>query len=864
MFVVRSLRRAPRRRRALLAGCLLLAAANTDATAQQVRYDRVNRQEPAESALATPTSRFPAGWLHRLLLGDHHRDLWSLPVRAPVLDLQNFAGGLTFERLGGGGQTQSMRFRGRDGREYAFRSIDKDAARTLDPELRRSIAATVLQDQVSGLLPMSALVVAPLLDAAGVLHAEPQLVVMPDDPRLGEHRAVFAGMLGFIEERPNEGPDGEPGFAGATAVVGSEEFFDKLEDDPRNRLDVRAFIRARLLDAFVGDWDRHPDQWRWAGFNEGDSVRWEPVPRDRDWALARLDGVLVWAAGFAFPNYVGFSGEYPSAFRQTWAGRALDRRLLVAAPESLWIQEATRLTQRLTDSVLHHAVRQLPPAYYDRLGATLTAQLAARRDGLVDFARDFYRLLAGWADVHTTDAAEHAVLERRDDGTVRVRVEAPGRTVFDRTFHPDETREVRLWLQGGPDRAEVTGASDDRIVLRVLGGGNADTLIDRTRGDGVRFYDDRGDNSFVPGERTTVDRSSWAPRLAGGSDTQQAPARDWGAFWLPYPILSVDPDRGVVAGMGAIRYGYGFRHYPWKTRLAISLGFGSAAMRPEIAVSYDAPAGPARMRLHGRYSGIERDNFFGFGNETPHDQDRDFYRTNRQYLALEAHAGARGGHVEAFAGPAFLAVRHRESATILDTLALYGEGEFEQAGVTAALAFDTRRTRPVASRGVNLRLDARFFPALLDVESPFGSVRAEGTVLLGADTTAASVVLALRAGGMKVWGRAPFHEVAYVGGPGTIRGLASERFAGHAAAFANAELRFPLLTHYLLLPGHIGAFALADVGRVFAHGDDSGRWHPAYGGGLWISALAPSNVLSLSFARSREQLGVNFRAGFMF
>jgi hypothetical protein len=59
----------------------------------------------------------------------------------------------------------------------------------------------IVQDLTSTVHPGGALVVAPLLEAAGVLHATPQLAVMPDDPRLGEFRSSFAGMLGLLEER---------------------------------------------------------------------------------------------------------------------------------------------------------------------------------------------------------------------------------------------------------------------------------------------------------------------------------------------------------------------------------------------------------------------------------------------------------------------------------------------------------------------------------------------------------------------------------------------------------------------------------------------------------------------------------------
>jgi hypothetical protein len=53
--------------------------------------------------------------------------------------------------------------------------------------------------------------------------------------------------------------------------------------------------------------------------------------------------------------------------------------------------------------------------------------------------------------------------------------------------------------------------------------------------------------------------------------------------------------------------------------------------------------------------------------------------------------------------------------------------------------------------------------------------------------------------------------------------------------YHNAELRFKLFdfTSYLF-PGRIGLIAFNDVGRVWAEGEESKKWHDGYGGGLYI------------------------------
>src|SRR5207249_10658947 len=116
-------------------------------------------------------------------------------------------------------QTKSLRLHAADGRVYVFRSVDKDVAAAMPPELRATFVQQILQDQVSASHPAGALVVGPLLSAVGVSHAEPALFVMPDEARLDSFPEIKR-MLGQVEERPTVVPEADVGVAGAATVVG--------------------------------------------------------------------------------------------------------------------------------------------------------------------------------------------------------------------------------------------------------------------------------------------------------------------------------------------------------------------------------------------------------------------------------------------------------------------------------------------------------------------------------------------------------------------------------------------------------------------------------------------------------------------
>src|SRR5207248_916193 len=170
----------------------------------------------------------------------------------------------------------------------------------------------------------------------------------------------------------------EVAFAGAVELAGTKKLFEHLEHSARNRVDSRAFLAARLMDVFIGDWDRHQDQWRWARFDSGEVHWWRPIPRDRDQAFARLDGVLIWLTGYYWPQVIGFGDDYPSIWRLTLTGQVADRRLLVDLEKPVWDSVAKALQARLTDSVIDAAVRRLPPEYFRPNGPALTRALRRR------------------------------------------------------------------------------------------------------------------------------------------------------------------------------------------------------------------------------------------------------------------------------------------------------------------------------------------------------------------------------------------------------------------------------------------------------------------------------------------------------
>lgn len=823
----------------------------------------LSAQERAPSTVTVAAgARYAAGGLHRLLFGTDYRALWTTAVRVPVLDLRTFGGGLTPTTVGGGFQTKSIRFRGADGYQYGFRSVDKDPA-VLPPEFEGTFVEDLVADQTSSQHPFAVSVTPALLHAAGILHTEPQLVVLPDDPLLGEHRERFANTLGYIERRAIVEPGGHA-FADALEILDWDEFYDLTARGPDNLVDAGILLRARLFDLWIGDWDRHPRQWTYARFSTAPPHRWVPIPEDRDQAFARFDGLMLGTARLSAPFLLNFGSAFGSPVGVAWNGRELDRRFLTYLPDAAWDSVAADLVSRMTDDVIDDAVGRLPPEIHAADGARLAGILKARRDGLPAFMRRVRATMLANAELHATDAPEAVTVTHLPDGAVQVTladIRGSGLPYVERRFDPAITREVRLYTHGGRDRITVRGEAR-RITVRVVTGGEA-LVVDSTSGRALQVYAEPTDRVEGPG----------GPKVDRRDDVGPPPEfpyrynRDWGSMWQPTGWLAYGPDVGAFVGPGAQLTSYGFRKYPWavRSRLRAGWAFGAQTGRADLDIEGYGENSRLRWVLYARASGIEVVRYNGPGNEAALTESEEFYRVRQQqYLFIPALVVPVGRRFELGVGPSAEYIKTRDDdGRIVDVTKPYGTGDWGQVAGRARLEWDSRDSERYPTRGIVARVDGAIVPPWLDVDSTYGWV--DGSV---AGYVSAGIplhpTLALRIGGRKLWGPYPFFASAFLGDAASARLGRQHRYAGDASAYGNAELRLRLTRFFFILPGELGIFGLADAGRVFVSGETSDTWHTSFGGGVWVSLLQTSTVLSAAIARSQERTGLYFGTGMAF
>ena len=820
----------------------------------------------AESRIVTAGEKLKASSLHKAFLGKDYRDLWVTPIEVDVLDLREFSGGLVPVRPVGAAHNQSLILKGTDGREYLFRGMNRDRSSALPVGFKGALEGRFNLDQNSAAFPAAPVIVGRLAQTAGLLHPGPRLVVLPEDNSLGEFREAYGGVLGTIEEYPAAGTGLPENRYGAEEIIGHVDMWSRILEGPAHRIDALSFLRARLFDILIGDWDRRRSQWRWARLPGGSN--WQPIPENRDQAFSSYEGFLLFWARYRHPQLVTFSGGISNLEGLTLKGRDMDRWILSELDLPDWMNVVSEIQKRLNDTVIDVAVRLMPEEYFPLIGERLALVLKKRRDVLRDVAYKYYMLLAGEVDIHATDSQEVAQIHHSRGGSVEVNLYSTlggridERPFFSREFRPLETKEIRIYLHAGDDRVDSTGTPGGEIKIRIIGGEGEDRVDDSQSG-GVFFYDS-GANTFLQGEDSRWDSRPYTrPRESG--EMPWVPPRDWGRRTTITPILELNSDIGLFLGGRLVSRGYGFRRYPFADSHSLFVGISSMTGGYEVDYRgiFHRLNSPVYTTLSAYATGIEFLHFHGYGNEIPSDKPDEFYRVRQNLMGFSyTFRFPLFPRIDLFFGPD---IKHSQTVRDTDSFLVrakpYGSTDLGAIGLKFSVLGDLNEIIQSSRFVTTLSLQGYFYPKLWNVKSLFGGL--EGVVRMSIPLTD-RLTAATRLGGKVIFGRYPYHEAATIGGTATVRGLPLHRYYGDSSLYGNLELRLKLGKGLLFLPGEYGIFVLGDVGRVFLEGEVSRRWHSAFGGGIFFSLIDLASVFSLTVAHSEGRTAVYFGSGYSF
>jgi hypothetical protein len=827
-----------------------------------------------DSVMVVADSDFQAGHLKRRLLGTNYRKEWSVPMKVRVFDMT----GWTPVERGGGLQTRSLRIVGASGTSYVLRGVKKyvtDAALPVSLQ-GDAFVRDVVTDGVSASYPYACLSVPPLADAMHVPHASPKLVYVPDDPRLGRFREDYGNLFAFLEEH-------EPGNGKKTYNMFDIEILLRKDND--NIIDQQAALRARLLDMFVMDFDRHEDQWRWEENDNGKTKFFSPVPRDRDQVFFINQGMIPYIAGSAWasPQLQGFRPKARNINTFNHNARNFDRNYLNELTEKDW-RAATEVTlTTMTDSLIEAAVKLQPAGIHSYAMNSIIAKLKLRRHYFMEEMMEYYRFLSGRVSVYGSDKQELFDVERKGTDSVIVNVYkitkdgGVGRKMYERTFLSGVTKEIRLYGLGGDDQFHVHGKGGGGIVVRIIGGAGNDTYRNEAKAPAVktRIYDLSTEKNVFAGEGKHLDFLSKDPAV-------NAVDKLGFKYNILAPLLDVsyNPDDGVYLGLQFRYTVQGFHKDPYKQLQTLSVEHSLATKAYAFKYSFEAihAIGKLDLLAHADVRAPSNTvNFFGFGNETvfnKHEKNGTrFYRARFDSYDFDLQLRKRFGTLFLLAaGPAFEYYSldsannfdrfvNQTNVNGLDRTTLFQDKAY--AGGRATMIVDSRNDKIQPSRGILWETHFGSYGGLNSVSREYSRLNT-GLAVYTSFNTRATVVIANRVGWGKTFGRYDFYNAQFLGVTENLRGYHKYRFAGDEAVYHNIDLRIKLAQfNTYLFPGSFGLLLFNDVGRVWQHGEYSDQWHDGYGGGFWISPLQRL-VFSASYGQGTDGGVALIKLGFQF
>ena len=839
------------------------------ATSDQNIKPEITRKEETTHAVAGLEYR--SNKFKELWLGKHYRDSWTIPVSVPYLNMDTTHGGLLVKSKGGGRQTTSLKISGGDGAEYVFRSVNKDPSKALDHELRGTIVAHVLKDQTTTQQPYGALAVSKLLDNTGILHARPNLYVLPDHERLGLFREEYKNLFGMLEERPTDKLPNNKIFGGATHIEKSYKMISKLYRDPDNRVQKKEFVRARMFDLWVGDWSKHEDNWKWAGYKTKNGEIFRPIPRDRDHAFSQWDGIIPWLGDreWAMPNGEHFDKEIKGLRSLMWQARHLDRFLANETTKEEWIKAAKEIQSSFTSSDIEKAIKQMPPEVYALDGKEIEDKLKARIEDLPIYAAQYYSMLAKQVEVVGTHKKEFFLIDRKNDGSTHVSVyglkgnlqrpDSSGLHYY-RKFFPHQTREIQLYGLSGDDVFKVVGKGQRSILTRIIPGPGDDVINDSSmisrRGKSTLIYDNEGS--------TVVQSLSEAKRVIAKDD--QFYQYNRAAFkyntYLPLALFTYNPFTGVAIHGGATFTRHRFGKPDFRSQHRVR---GAVSTEGNYELSYSNQF----RYLIGKWDGVSSamvskpltfNYFFGVGNNTIKDaeRDKDYYRSayRRVYVS--------GGLLRSFwkrSSVSFISSFEqdegieRDNSYLEDNPDILGTEKLNLFFLNALVDLDFRDRNVLPERGFRLLIteaighvskvdDNIVNMAEIEIENYLSTISKK------------PITLGLRVGGGISEGDLPYYKLLSLGQFNNLQGFRRNRFSGQSRAYINSELRWQFSeTQNTFIPLKMGIRAFFDTGRVWADSDDSTAdlWHYGYGGGFYIAPFREQFAFNVILSSSEEE-----------
>jgi len=814
---------------------LLLASYTLSLSAQQLNQDSIPVKPGTTVKRAIYSEKMKMhGDFYNELWGMHYRPLYYEPVSVKAASLESLFGGLSIER-----QIPKMHglvLNNEDNKLYFLRPLG-GASGFMESGFFRHIyhpedfKDTYLGDFVSEAYtiahPYTFIASGQMADKLGLLSFNPRVVYISqtsESDTIADGSSLKNKMVAIAEI---------PDINKYEYVSSTAQLVDTLHINHAYTVNQEKYIRTRLFDILIGDWNKIPESWNWLGVRHNDTIVYEPVVVDRNYGFTKVDGKffkpLLKMLGVSF--ITSYEPKIKNVRKMNELGYALDIALTHSTNEELWISEAKYIQGVLSDGVIDEAFSRLPSEMQGAHIDQIKNNLKERRNSLVGTAQEYYRILQKTPVITGTDSTDRFVIEDDENQDLRIKLydQDANNLLWDKKFSSRNTKEIWIYSFGGNDTFEINKQYNP-IRLMVIGG--------------------KGENNYLVqhSKKTSIyESASQKERLKSVDNIKKIyPEEEKETFeynyenlrhteWSFTPIGIYDSDLGLNIGTSVAYTIYGFGRRPYSSRHQFSFDYVNGFTYQGIFPGYDS-----KRSFHlSAYVGSPAyfSNFFGFGNSTSgyKDESKKYNRVNINKYAIS---------------PAFYYnIDDSQEFNVTSSLELIKVGNPKGRDRFINTVYDDDNSifdaNYYADLSATYKLDKKtpHFISKYKIEASAGwniNIAHPGTnfpylaASVGADfkiidrLTFATLVK----GKTLLTDKYEFFQSATT----ELRGFRDNRFIGKSSFYQYSDIRWDMgRLDNPFTPLLYGVFVGIDYGRVWYPGEDSDKWHTSYGGGFWLT-----------------------------
>lgn len=780
--------------------------------------------------------------LNSFLFGGLNRELYTKEIEVPQLNLHTKKGGLKPLRLGGGQQTNSMRLEDREGKVYVARSLKKVPEKSLPAGLDIEAVEKTVDYYFMGADPLAFLTTTTFDKAANVYHITPELVYLPKQPGLSIFNEQIGNELVLFRERADDAWPEKESYGFSKNIISSRDMLEEVADN-KAEANANMFLRARLLDLVIGDWDRHADQWRWAQGRGEEQNIYHPIARDRDQVFANFDGLLIAMVRPYIVALLQFR-KFDDALNiddirwMHWKSALLDNSILINLDEEEWKKETDFIKSAITEDVVKEAIGHLPPSYEEQK-LVIRNNVNARMESIDQISQDFRKELLERTFVRASNKKDSIIInQEKNKLTIDIHTDYEdsddrGRRTY--TFYDAETKEVWVYGLDKADVFEMTGVNNSNINLKLIGGYGRDHYRSPRKYKNIVIIDDELEEEVNSTTKTNF-------KYVQSKEIHDLNRQDL----IPrhkflMPNLAFNSDDGLLVGGAYNWIDTGFKS---KTSQSVSANYLTDRQSSLLAYNFqkDDLLTSRSIYASAKWSGFRRQLYYYGGNGSANLGEDDFYEVAISDVRLDVgkilhfnniaslKSGVYGWSAKVENTPdQFVSISSSVNPQIFNREYFVGA----KTGITFKNSNDMLRPTKLARISMTIdykyALEAKRSNILFDFEYDYYRPLVGDDRLLFSTKVKAGHLL----------GDYFLYEGYQLGGSHFLRGYINGRFTGRTIVAQNTNLQFKVFDRLFgpdvkCSAGISGGF---DYGRIWSDFDENEQWQYSYGGGLWISPL---------------------------